>query len=124
MSLRSGYLVFITSQNAAAPRPLQVGYTASKAGLEGAVGALRMELEGSGVRASIVRPGPALTEMGQDWEPGRIRRLLSTWRHWGLLRHEGYLEADHVALAVMAVLSTPRGAQLDLVQINPEAPLS
>ena len=55
---RRGDLVFMTSLNAVLPRPLQAGYTASKAGLEGFVRVLQMELEGSGVRASIVRPGP------------------------------------------------------------------
>ena len=32
-------------------------YTASKWGLEGLVSSLQMELEGTGVRASVVRPG-------------------------------------------------------------------
>ena len=70
-----GDLVFISSLNAVVPRPLQVGYTATKAGLEGMVRALQMELEGTGVRATIVRPGPVNTEMGRDWDPG----VLKTW---------------------------------------------
>ena len=54
---RSGDLVFISSQNAVIPRPLQLGYTATKTGLEAMVRVLQMELEGSGVRATTVRPG-------------------------------------------------------------------
>ncbi len=28
-----------------------------------------MELEGTGVRATVLRPGPTLTGMGMDWDP-------------------------------------------------------
>ena len=31
--------------------------------------AMQMELEGTGVRASIVRPGGTWSEMGSDWDP-------------------------------------------------------
>ena len=59
---RRGDIVFISSANAVRPRPFQVPYTASKSGLEAAAKSLRMELEGSGVRAITVRPGPTMTE--------------------------------------------------------------
>jgi NAD(P)-dependent dehydrogenase (short-subunit alcohol dehydrogenase family) len=120
---RSGDLVFVTSQNAVLPRPFQVGYTASKAGLEGAVRALAMELEGSGVRASIVRPGPAPTEMGRGWDAELVRRMLETWKRWGALRHGGFLDPESVARAVVHVLTAPRGAHLGLIQVDPEAPV-
>ena len=41
-----------------APRPAMAAYVTSKWGLEGYVRALQMEWEGTGVRASVVRPGP------------------------------------------------------------------
>ncbi len=120
---RRGDLVFVTSLNAVVPRPLQVGYTASKAGLEGAVRALQMELEGSGVRASILRPGASKTEMGWDWEPGLIQRILESWRHWGVLRHHRYLAPEAIARAVVHLVTAPPGTHPDLLQINPEGPL-
>src|SRR3546814_10619179 len=55
-----GDLVFVSSDVALRPRPFMAAYSAGKWGLEGMVGALQMELEGSGVRASIVRPGPTI----------------------------------------------------------------
>ena len=51
------------------PDPSMAAYVTSKWGLEGYVRSLQMELEGTGVRATIVRPGPTLTGMGMDWDP-------------------------------------------------------
>jgi short-subunit dehydrogenase len=63
-----GDLVFVSSDTALRARPFMRGYSATKSGLEGLVEALQMELEGSGVRASVVRPGPTWSEMGSDWD--------------------------------------------------------
>jgi NADP-dependent 3-hydroxy acid dehydrogenase YdfG len=119
---RAGDLCFVTSLNAVLPRPLQAGYTASKAGLEALARVLQMELEGSGVRVSIVRPGPSLTEMGWDWPPAVQKRLLETWADWGVLRHHHFLDPEAVAQAVVAAVTAPPGTHLDLLQINPEKP--
>ncbi len=66
---RRGDVVFVTSDVAERPRPAMAAYVTSKWGLEGYVRSLQMELEGSGVRATILRPGPTLTGMGLDWDP-------------------------------------------------------
>jgi NADP-dependent 3-hydroxy acid dehydrogenase YdfG len=117
-----GDLVFVSSLNAVLPRPLQVGYTATKSGVEAMARTLRMELEGSGVRATIVRPGPTQTELGHDWNPELIRRILEAWESWGILRHHHYLPPESIADAVVAAVTAPAGTHLDLIQINPEAP--
>jgi NADP-dependent 3-hydroxy acid dehydrogenase YdfG len=119
---RSGDICFVTSLNAVLPRPYQLGYTASKAGLEAAVRTLQMELEGSGVRASIVRPGPAQTEMGHDWDPELQRELLTEWERWGILRHLHFMQPEQLAEAVVTTVTAPPGVHLDLVQINPAKP--
>ena len=119
---RSGDVCFVTSLNAVLPRPLQIGYTASKAGLEAAVRTLQMELEGSGVRTSIVRPGPAQTEMGWDWSPALQKELLEEWGRWGILRHMNFMPPEQVAEAVFTTVTAPPGTHLDLVQINPATP--
>jgi NAD(P)-dependent dehydrogenase (short-subunit alcohol dehydrogenase family) len=119
----TGDLVFVTSLNAVLPRPLQPGYTASKAGLEALVRVLQMELEGTGVRATIVRPGPSKTEMGWDWNPDVLKRMLTAWNRFGVLRHHRYLAPEPVANAVVQVVTAAPGTHLDLVQINPEAPV-
>jgi len=76
------------------------------------------------VRASIVRPGPTLTEMGWNWDPAIIDTCLKEWKRWGLLRHHQYLPAEAIAMAVRHVVTAPRGTHLSLVEVNPEAPVA
>ena len=55
-------------------RPFTAAYAAGKWGLEGMAQAMQMELEGTGVRVSVVRPGPTWSEMGTDWDDAGGRR--------------------------------------------------
>jgi NADP-dependent 3-hydroxy acid dehydrogenase YdfG len=117
-----GDLVFVTSETVTAPRPHAAAYVASKWGLEGLARVLQMELEGTGVRATIVRPGQTLTEMGSDWDPEAATGVLESWIHWGLARHNSFLRPDAVASAIVAAVSMPRGSHLALIEVQPEAP--
>jgi NAD(P)-dependent dehydrogenase (short-subunit alcohol dehydrogenase family) len=120
---RRGDLVFVTSDVVAHPRPRMSAYVASKWGLEGFVTALQMELEGTGVRAIIVRPGPTLTGMGMDWDPAVTDEVLAEWTRWGLARHSSFLRPDGVALAIAHAVAAPRGTHVSVVEVQPEAPL-
>ena len=119
-----GDLVFVTSDVVAHPRPRMSAYVASKWGLEGYVTALQMELEGTGVRAVIVRPGPTLTNMGMDWDPEVTGEVLAEWTRWGLARHSAFLRPEGVALAIAHAVAAPRGTHLSVVEVQPEAPLT
>ena len=121
---RRGDLIFVTSDVVAHPRPRMAAYVASKWGLEGFVTALQMELEGTGVRAVIVRPGPTLTGMGMDWDPdvtgecwpsGRAGAWSGTWRCCG---------PEGVASAIAHAVAAPAGTHLSVVEVQPEAPIS
>jgi short-subunit dehydrogenase len=118
-----GDFVFITSDVVAHPRPRMAAYVASKWGLEGFVTALQMELEGTGVRAIVVRPGPTQTGMGMDWDPAVTGEVLAEWTRWGLARHSAFLRPEGVALAVVHAIGAPRGTHLSVVEVQPEAPL-
>lgn len=120
---RRGDVVFVTSDVTRVPRPRMASYVASKWGLEGLARALQLELEGTGVRASIVRPGPTASELGTTWDGDTITAVLGDWERHGLLRHGGYLPPEGVAGAVLAVVSAPRGTHLTLVEVEPEAPV-
>ncbi|MGW6696580.1 SDR family oxidoreductase [Nocardia sp. NPDC055049] len=120
---RRGDLVVISSDCADNPRPRSGAYSAAKNGLEAMVGQLRMELEGTGIRASLVRPGPTLTGMGMDSTPEIVGPVLQDWKDWGLARHPYMLRPHHLADAVATVISVPRGAHMVLVEVQPEAPL-
>lgn len=123
MERRRGDVVLISSDCAPTPRPRNGAYSAAKAGLEAMVNQLRMELEGTGIRASLVRPGPTVTGMGMNASPEVVGPLLEDWQKWGFARHPYMLRASDLAAAVSAVVGTPRGAHLVLVEVQPEAPL-
>lgn len=118
-----GDFVFISSDVARAHRPRMGGYVPAKAGLEAMVRTMQMELEGTGVRTSIVRPGPTNTAMGATWEDEVATAVLEDWIHWGLARHPYFLRPSDVAAAITAMVGTPRGSHLTLVEVEPEAPL-
>lgn len=121
---RRGDIVFVSSDVALRARPFMGGYSASKSGLEGLVASLQMELEGTGVRASVVRPGPTWSEMGMDWDPESGAKVLNEWVKWGHARHSHFLKASAIAEAIATVVSAPRGVHLSPVDVNPEAPVA
>jgi NAD(P)-dependent dehydrogenase (short-subunit alcohol dehydrogenase family) len=118
-----GDLIFVTSDVVAHPRPYMSAYVSSKWGLEGFVTSLQMELEGTGVRATIVRPGPTLTGMGLDWDQSTTEAVLHEWSRWGLARHSAFLRPEGVATAIAHALQMPRQTHLSVIEVQPEAPL-
>jgi NAD(P)-dependent dehydrogenase (short-subunit alcohol dehydrogenase family) len=119
---RRGDVVFISSDVVRMPRPRMGAYVAAKHGVEGMARAMQMELEGTGVRVGVVRPGPTLTGMGMSWDPDTTAAVLDDWSRWGLARHPYFLRPSDVAAAVTAMVCTPRGAQLTLIEVQPELP--
>ncbi|WP_121256082.1 SDR family oxidoreductase [Nocardioides ferulae] len=120
---RRGDLVFVSSDVAVRARPFMSAYAAGKWGLEGMAHALQMELEGTGVRASIVRPGPTWSEMGSDWDPDEAAFVLEQWVRFGLARHPHFMKPQAIADAIAAVVAAPRGVHLNLIEVSPEAPV-
>ena len=121
---RRGDVVFVTSDVAERPRPAMAAYVTSKWGLEGYVRSLQMELEGSGVRATILRPGPTLTGMGMDWDPEVTGEVIEQWAAWGFARHSNFMRPAGVAQAVCAIVSLPRGTHATVIELQPEAPIA
>ena len=106
------------------PRPFMSSYAAGKWGLEGMAHAMQMELEGTGVRASIVRPGPHLERDGQRLgRRGRRRRAQPV----GALRPRPAPALPQAAPrsreAITTIVSAPRGVHLNLIEVTPEAPV-
>ncbi len=119
-----GDIVFVSSDVAVTVRPFMSAYAAGKWGLEGMVHALRMELEGTGVRASIVRPGPTWSGMGTDWSDEDAAMVINQWTRFGLARHPHFMKPEAVADVIDTVVSAPRGVHLNLVEVTPEAPVA
>ncbi|MFI7589734.1 SDR family oxidoreductase [Spongisporangium articulatum] len=120
---RRGDVVFVSSDVAVRSRPFMSAYTAAKWGLEGMAHAMQMELEGTGVRASIVRPGPTSSEMGSDWDAVEGGRTIEAWVRFGQARHSSFLPPEAVAGAIAAIVNAPPGTHLNLVEVTPEAPV-
>jgi len=120
---RRGDVVFVSSDVAVRARPFMSAYAAGKWGLEGLAHAMQMELEGTGIRASVVRPGPTWSEMGGDWDDDDAAFVLNQWVRFGLARHPHFLKPAAIADAITTVVSTPRGVHLNLVEVSPEAPV-
>lgn len=118
-----GDIVFVTSDVVVRQRTHMAAYVAAKSGLEGLARAMQMELEGSGVRVGMVRPGPSSTEQGTTWSEDMINRIMPFWSLWGHLRHSGALLPENVADAIVAMVSAPKGSHLSLIEVQPEAPV-
>ena len=117
-----GDIVFISSRAAAIPWPRNAHYGAAKAGVENAANALRVELEGTGVRSTIVRVGDTITEFGASWGATEFAHV-GYWAQIGLVKG-GILQPASVAGAVVAAVTAPRGVQLETIVVNPEPPLA
>lgn len=119
-----GDVIFIGSDVSLRQRPHMGAYGAAKAGLLAMVTNLQMELEGTGVRATVVHPGPTQTEMGWTLPPDAIAAALDDWAKWGQARHSYFMRASDLARAIAFVAETPRGSFVTSIELQPEAPLS
>lgn len=118
-----GDFVVVSSDVVPNPRPGVAGYVSGKWGLEGLATVARMELEGTGVRVSMVRPGPTFTEIANEWDPDETLSVVESWRAFGLIRHNGFLLDVQMAQAILNVVSMPKGSYLSIVEVQPEAPV-
>lgn len=121
---RRGDVIFVGSDVALRQRPHMGAYGAAKAGLVAMVTNLQMELEGTGVRASIVHPGPTLTGMGWQLSAEQVGPMLADWAKWGHARHSYFLRPADLARAIAFVAETPRGSHIVNLEVQPEAPLA
>ncbi len=83
------------------------GYNASKFGLLGLTESMMLDVRYDDVRVSIVMPGSVNTGFR-----GKTRSAERSWP----------LEADDCALAVMQLLSYPKGAHVSRVEMRPAQP--
>lgn len=119
-----GDVVVISSEVLDQPRPLVGAYTAGKWAAEGLARTLQMELEGTGVRASIVRPGPTATDIASEWDMDVAVQAYKSGRRFGTLRHMNLLPPSAIADTVAHVVGAPRGVHIATSYVAPEAPIS
>lgn len=114
-----GDVVFVSSDSVEKPFPSMVPYVASKAGLEHLAVGLRAELIGTGIRVSTVRLGPTLTEFGTDWDMDAAAELMRMWKRHAVMPSQAVLDVEAPALAIVGIVSAPRGTEYRLVSIGP-----
>jgi NAD(P)-dependent dehydrogenase (short-subunit alcohol dehydrogenase family) len=117
-----GDIVFVSSDVTVHPRPQMPAYGAGKAGVEHLATTVGMELEGTGIRTSVVRVGPTLTGFGDGWDPEVFESLLPEWQRFGLQRHWNTNEAATIARAVVMVVTVDPGTSVPLVELQPTPP--
>jgi len=90
--------------------PDSTAYAASKFGVRGLHQALAAELAGSGVRTTLVSPGPVDTEL---WDP------IDPDSRSGFTRRRDMLQASDVARAVLFAVTQPFGVDISEIRIMP-----
>ena len=106
---RSGHILTIGSIADRSALPENAAYAASKFGLRGLHEVLRAELRGSGVRASLVSPGPVDTPL---WDP------IDPDRRPGFTPRAMMLSPEAVADAVLYVLLQPAEVNVDELRLS------
>lgn len=108
-SRRSGHVVTIGSIADRATFPENGAYAASKFGLRALHEVLRAELRGSGIRATLVSPGPVNTTLWDAIDPAK---------HPGFTPPIQMLPAAAVAEAVRYALSQPADVNVDELRLS------
>jgi len=105
----SGHIVTIGSIADRAVFPENAAYAASKFGLRAFHEVLRAELRGSGVRASLVSPGPVDTALWDEIDPDTRP---------GFTARADMLRSQDVASAVRYVVSAPASVNVDELRLS------
>jgi NADP-dependent 3-hydroxy acid dehydrogenase YdfG len=105
----TGHIVTIGSIADRAVFPENAAYAASKFGARAVHETLRMELRGSGVRASLVSPGPVDTALWDDIDPDARP---------GFTPRREMLPVSAVAAAVRYVVTQPAAVNIDELRLS------
>lgn len=117
---RVGDVIFVGSDAAQRPRTFQGAYNAAKAGLEAFARVLAMETEGTGVRSILVRVGPTWSEFNSQMPHGRLPEILTSWKHWGVLRNLHAMPSESVARAIVRAVAAPvEESYTTVVEVQP-----
>jgi NADP-dependent 3-hydroxy acid dehydrogenase YdfG len=126
-----GDVVMVSSDAVRRPRPGQLAYGASKAGLENYAEALGLALEGTGLRVIRLRLGPAISEFAMSWDmtPETLQQRTEHWASFGLRDARmmagdslGLLTPEDVAREVVHAVTRPRHVLLDTIELQPAVP--
>ncbi len=90
--------------------PENAAYSASKYGLRGLHESLLAEYQGTGVKLSLVSPGPTDTSLWDPFDPDQRQ---------GFIPRAGMLRPDDVAEAILFVATRPPHVHIDWLRLGP-----
>jgi NAD(P)-dependent dehydrogenase (short-subunit alcohol dehydrogenase family) len=93
-------------------------YASTKAAVERFTRDLRLEVQHDGIGVTCVRPGGAITNFSDGWEPEAFNAALEGWKDAGTYMDMG-MEVEDVAEAVRYSLSQRPGVAVDLLEVRP-----
>lgn len=106
---RRGHIVSIGSIADHVALPENAAYAASKFGLRGLHEVIRLEVANTGVRATLVSPGPVNTAMWDDINPDERP---------GFTPRASMLSSDAVAAVVAFVVMQPADVNIDEIRLS------
>jgi NADP-dependent 3-hydroxy acid dehydrogenase YdfG len=118
-----GDIVFVTSAAGVWPWIQHLPYAAANAGVEHAARILRLELEGTGIRAGVLRVGETGGTEFSNRGVAMGGMPTELWFRRGLLRHHGTTTPEDVAEAMVTMVSLPPSHQYDVLSVGPTAPV-
>jgi NAD(P)-dependent dehydrogenase (short-subunit alcohol dehydrogenase family) len=107
---RSGHIVTIGSVSDHVAFPGSAAYAASKFGVRGVHEVLRVEVEGSGVRTTLVSPGPVDTDMWDAVDPDHTP---------GFTKRAQMMRPEDVADAVLFAVTRPLRVDVTEMRLMP-----
>ena len=116
-----GDIVNITSESVRAPYPFLTVYAATKSAVETLSAGMRTELRGQNIRVSVFRSG-RLAESGfkRGWPEERLARYRELVQSLGFYANSGEpISPALAAESIMALLTLPRSANVDLMELRP-----
>jgi NADP-dependent 3-hydroxy acid dehydrogenase YdfG len=120
-----GDVVFITSDSVHEAYPHMLPYGASKAAIEYVARGLDVELGGTGIRVSIVRLGPTVSEFNTNWTDEDMVGFMLAWERLGLGKQDfNYIPVEIAAQAVVTAVTAPPGSKVSELSVRPERTIS
>ena len=121
---RRGDIVFVSSDTAVRAAAVHGGVLLRQVGARGP-GRTRCRWSSRAPASARRSSGPARpgARWARDWDPDEAAFVLNQWVRFGLARHPHFMKPAAIADAITTVVSAPRGVHLNLVEVNPEAPV-
>lgn len=114
-----GDIVNISSESVNHPYPHLGLYAATKSALETLSAVLRSELADDSIRVCIYRSGNVRGTFSRDWSPEARARARHAAAEAGFYHQSGaQIEPEIPAAAILNVVTLPREAQVDLIELR------